>query len=118
METTSSQWLFCASQPYCLQISITPHTEPTSVQLDWRHVRTKGSQLYLSSGNECRLLNDGDFIVFRLTEIQWQAVVERHAEPAPEQWERLPFTLSELAVHPEFATFIIISSMEAQGCEK
>ncbi|MBC8946340.1 hypothetical protein [Xenorhabdus indica] len=118
METTSSPWLFCASPPYCLQINITEQAEPTLVQLDWRSARTKGSQLTLFSSNESRLLNDGDFTVFRLTDTQWQTVVESHATPAPEQWERLPFTLSELAVHPEFSTFTLISGTEAQGCEK
>lgn len=118
METTSSPWLFCASQPYCLQITITAQAEPTPLQLDWRHVRTQGSQLTLFSGNEYRRFYDGDFTVFRLTDTQWQAVVESYAAPAPEQWERLSFTLSELAVHPEFATFTLLRSTEAQGCEK
>ncbi|WP_426576134.1 hypothetical protein ACP179_16520 [Xenorhabdus stockiae] len=116
METTSSPWLFSASPPYCLQTHITPQAEPTPVQLDWRPGRTQGSQLYLFSGNESRLLNDGDFTVFRLTEFQWQSMLAGNSEV--EHWECLPFTLSELAVHPEFATFTLICSPEAQGCEK
>ncbi|WP_416776451.1 hypothetical protein ACNFJN_15615 [Xenorhabdus budapestensis] len=116
MEPNFSHRLFCASPPYCLKIDMTPYPELTPVQLDWRHVCTQGSQLYLASGNESRLLNDGDLTVFRLTEFQWQSMIAGNSEV--EQWERLPFTLSELAVHPEFATFTLISSTEAQGCEK
>ncbi|CDM88670.1 conserved protein of unknown function [Xenorhabdus bovienii] len=35
MKTTSYQWLFRASQPYCLQINMTPPPEPMPVQLCW-----------------------------------------------------------------------------------
>ncbi|OTA16789.1 hypothetical protein Xvie_01467 [Xenorhabdus vietnamensis] len=118
METTSSQWLFCASPPYCLQINITPHSEPMPVQLYWRSVRKKEYRLYFSAGRECRELGEGDFTVFRLTETQWQAVVENSAGAEPEQWERLPFTLSELAVHPEFVTFTAIDIPETRVCGK
>ncbi|PHM37771.1 hypothetical protein Xmau_03733 [Xenorhabdus mauleonii] len=118
METTSSQWLFCASQPYCLQITMTPSSEPVPVQLYWRSVRKKASRLYLGAGQESRELGDGDFTVFRLTETQWQAAIDGQAEREPEQWEPLPFTLSELAVHPEFSIFTPIGITEAVACEK
>ncbi|MBD2794097.1 hypothetical protein [Xenorhabdus szentirmaii] len=118
METISSQWLFCASQPYCLQITMALGSEPAPVQLYWRSVRKKASRLYLGAGQESRELGDGDFTVFRLTETQWQAVIDGQAERAPEQWAPLPFTLSELAVHPEFATFDFLGMTEADACEK
>ncbi|MBD2786721.1 hypothetical protein ID858_18640 [Xenorhabdus sp. DI] len=116
MEKIVPQWLFSAGFPYCLQVHVTPLIEPALVQLYWRSVRKKAGRLYLSTNRECRLLCDGDFTVFRLTQTQWQAVVENKAEAEPEQWERLPFTLSELAVHPEFATFTAIGTTETEPC--
>ncbi len=101
--------LFSASLPYCLQVhmkTLSEFAEP--VQLYWRRFRKKDIRLYLSAGRECQPLFDGDFTVFRLTEAQWQAVVEKHEKAAPENWEVQPFTLQELAVHPEFATFTVI----------
>ncbi|WP_340621558.1 hypothetical protein [Xenorhabdus siamensis] len=118
MEHTPSHWLFCTSQPYCLQINMTPCVEQAPIQLDWRPSHKKDSRLYLTIGNRCRLLSDGDFTVFRLTEIQWQAVIAGKIRAKSEQWERLPFTVSELAVHPEFATFTAIGITEIQLCEK
>ncbi|PHM46589.1 hypothetical protein [Xenorhabdus miraniensis] len=118
MEISSFQGLFCAGQPYCLQIKITAHTEPLSVQLDWRSDRNKARQLCLSFGKTCHRLDDGDVTVFRLTDTQWQAMVENRASAEPEQWARQPFTLSELAVHPEFATFTAINTPETQVCRK
>ncbi|CDG22548.1 hypothetical protein XPG1_2901 [Xenorhabdus poinarii G6] len=116
MENTSSQWIFSAGSPYCLQVSVTSRAEPAQVQLYWRTVRKKACRLYLSAGRECQPLCDGDFTVFRLTQTQWQAVVENKESAEPEQWERLPFTLSELAVHPEFATFTAIGTTETEPC--
>ncbi|MBD2807109.1 hypothetical protein ID855_21115, partial [Xenorhabdus sp. ZM] len=63
-------------------------------------------------------LGDGDVTVFRLTENQWQAQVAGNAEAQSEQWETLPFTLSELAVHPEFATLTALGMMETDLCEQ
>ncbi|MGJ0624655.1 hypothetical protein [Xenorhabdus bovienii] len=117
MEQISAQWLFIANPPYCLQINRPPQAEPVPVQLDWRPVRKKLSRLSLLVGRECRWLGDGDFTVFRLTTAQWQAVVEGNAEVHPEQWEPMPFTLSELAVHPEFAIFTTVGMTEAGKCE-
>ncbi|CDG22250.1 conserved protein of unknown function [Xenorhabdus poinarii G6] len=68
------------------------------------------------SGRECQPCWDGDFTVFPWTQTQWQAVVETKESAEPEQWERLPFTLSELAVHPEFATFTAIGTTETEPC--
>ncbi|REF26449.1 hypothetical protein BDD26_1092 [Xenorhabdus cabanillasii] len=118
MEKTPSQWIFSAGSPYCLQVSVMSLTEPARVQLYWRAVRKKECRLYLSTGRECQPLSDGDFTVFRLTETQWQAVVEGKASMAPEQWVPLPFTLSELAVHPEFAMFTALGIPEAAVCGK
>jgi hypothetical protein len=106
MEPIFSHGLFCASPPYCLQINMAPHAEPAPVQLDWQPAHTKGSRLYCPAGDKCRQLHDGDFTVFRLTETQWQAMLAGNADT--ERWQRLPFTVSELAVHPEFATFTAI----------
>ncbi|QTL40878.1 hypothetical protein HGO23_05895 [Xenorhabdus budapestensis] len=118
MEKPVFQWLFSASQPYCLQVPVTCLSEPARVQLDWRFVDKEEYRLYLSAGREYRLLGDGDVTVFRLTDMQWQAIVEGNAEAQPEQWERQPFTLSELAVHPEFATFTAIGTTESGSCRK
>ncbi|KLU15842.1 MULTISPECIES: hypothetical protein [Xenorhabdus] len=118
MEKPVFQWLFSASQPYCLQVSRPPQAEPVPVQLCWRPAHQKASRLCLAIGNACQPLNDGDFTVFRLTEIQWQVVIAGKARAEPEQWERLPFTVSELAVHPEFATLTAIGITEVQRCEK
>ncbi|MGJ0629909.1 hypothetical protein [Xenorhabdus bovienii] len=101
--------LFSASLPYCLQVHmklVSDVSEP--VQLYWRRLRKKDICLYLSAGREYQQLSDGDFTVFRLTEARWQAVVEKREKAAPENWEMQPFTLQELAVHPEFATFTVI----------
>ncbi|PHM37737.1 hypothetical protein Xmau_03697 [Xenorhabdus mauleonii] len=81
-------------------------------------MRKKASRLYLGVGQESQELGDGDFRVFRLTETQWQTLVEGNADVEPEQWELLPFTLSELAVHPEFATFDFLGMTETGACEK
>ncbi|MDE1492594.1 hypothetical protein [Xenorhabdus bovienii] len=118
MEKTPSQWIFSAGSPYCLQVPVTSRAEPARVQLYWRAVRKKECRLYLSTGSECQPLSDGDFTVFRLTETQWQAVVEGKVSMAPEQWAPLPFTLSELAVHPEFAMFTALGIPEAAVCGK
>ncbi|MBI6549791.1 hypothetical protein [Xenorhabdus lircayensis] len=118
MEKPPSQWLFSAGSPYCLQVPVTSRAEPAQVQLYWRAVRKKECRLYLSVDRECQPLSDGDFTVFRLTETQWQAVVEGKACIEPEHWKPLPFTLSELAVHPEFATFDFLSMTERDVCEK
>ncbi len=118
MEKTPSQWIFSAGSPYCLQVPVTSRAEPAQVQLYWRAVRKKACRLYLSAGRECQPLSDGDFTVFRLTQTQWQAVVENKESAEPEQWARLPFTLSELAVHPEFATFDFLGITEAGVCGK
>ncbi|WP_416777806.1 hypothetical protein ACNFJN_06255 [Xenorhabdus budapestensis] len=118
MEKPVFQWLFSASQPYCLQVNTPLRSEQTWVQLDWHPVRKSKRRLYLSADRECWPLGDGDFIVFRLTEIQWQAIIEGKARTEPEQWERLPFTVSELAVHPEFATFTAIGTLETEICGK
>ncbi|WP_237385423.1 hypothetical protein [Xenorhabdus sp. Sc-CR9] len=117
METSSSQWLFRAGQPYCLRVSITPHSASVPVQLDWRPVRKKARRLYLSTGPENRELADGEVTVFRLSESQWQTQIAGHAEAQPEQWAVLPFALSELAVHPEFATFDFLGMTETDACE-
>ncbi|MDC9606903.1 hypothetical protein [Xenorhabdus griffiniae] len=118
MEKPVFQWLFSASQPYCLQINRPPHAEPVPVQLCWRPADKKTSRLCLAIGKACQPLGDGDFTVFRLSDTQWQSVVAGNSEAEPEQWERLAFTVSELAVHPEFATFTAIGTMEIQRCEK
>ncbi|MDC9622440.1 hypothetical protein PSI22_12530 [Xenorhabdus sp. XENO-7] len=118
MEKTPSQWIFSAGSPYCLQVSVMSLTEPARVQLYWRAVRKKECRLYLSTDRKCQPLSDGDFTVFRLTETQWQAVVDGKVSMAPEQWVPLPFTLSELAVHPEFATFTVLGTPEAAVCGK
>ncbi|AYA39144.1 hypothetical protein HZS38_00245 [Xenorhabdus nematophila] len=118
MEKTPSQWIFSAGSPYCLQVLVTSRAEPARVQLYWCAVRKKECRLYLSAGRECQPLSDGDFTVFRLTETQWQAVVDGKVSMAPEQWEPLPFTLSELAVHPEFATFDFPGITETTVCGK
>ncbi|WP_323866084.1 hypothetical protein [Xenorhabdus cabanillasii] len=94
---------------------MTSCSAPTPVQLYWRSVRKKACRLYLSMGQEVRELGDGDVTVFRLSEAQWQALVDGKE---PEQWEPLPFTLSELAVHPEFATFTALGITETGVCEK
>ncbi|MBD2806788.1 hypothetical protein ID855_19305, partial [Xenorhabdus sp. ZM] len=60
METSSSQWLFSAGQPYCLRVNITSRSEPVPVQLYWRAVRKKARRLYLSVGQACWELGDGD----------------------------------------------------------
>ncbi|MEQ1965511.1 hypothetical protein ABLA30_00310 [Xenorhabdus nematophila] len=118
MEKIPSQWILSAGSPYCLQVPVTSLAEPTRVQLYWRAVRKKECRLYLSTGRGCQSLSDGDFTVFRLTETQWQAVVDGKVSMAPEQWEPLPFTLSELAVHPEFATFTVLGTLETTVCGK
>ncbi|MEQ1977359.1 hypothetical protein [Xenorhabdus sp. SGI240] len=118
METPVFRWLFSASQPYCLQINRPPHAEPVPVQLYWRPVHQKASRLCLAIGNACQPLGDGDFTVLRLSDKQWQSMVAGNNETEPEQWERLPFTVSELAVHPEFATLTAIGITEVQRCEK
>ncbi|MDE9541220.1 hypothetical protein [Xenorhabdus bovienii] len=118
MEKIPSQWIFSAGSPYCLQVPVTSRVAPARVQLYWRAIRKKECRLYLSVDRECQPLSDGDFTVFRLTETQWQAVVEGKISMAPEQWERLPFTLSELAVHPEFAMFTALGIPEAAVCGK
>ncbi|KLU14331.1 MULTISPECIES: hypothetical protein [Xenorhabdus] len=118
MEKPVFRWLFSASQPYCLQINRPPHAEPVPVQLYWRPVHKKTSRLYFAIGNACQQLGDGDFTVLRLSDKQWQSMVAGNNETEPEQWERLPFTVSELAVHPEFATFTVIGTTETDICGK
>ncbi|KMJ44877.1 hypothetical protein AB204_12020 [Xenorhabdus khoisanae] len=118
MEKSVFQWLFSASPPYCLQINRPPQAEPVPVQLYWRPAHQKASRLYLAIGNACQQLGDGDVIVWRLSDTQWQSMLEGNNEAEPEQWERLPFTVSELAVHPEFATFIAIGTTETDVCGK
>ncbi|MEX0447891.1 hypothetical protein [Xenorhabdus sp. SGI246] len=118
MEKPVFQWLFSASQPYCLQINRPQHAKPVPIQLYWRSAHKKTSRLCLAIGNACQPLGDGDFTVWRLSETQWQSMVAGNNETEPEQWERLPFTVSELAVHPEFATFTAIGITEIQLCEK
>ncbi|MGJ0577167.1 hypothetical protein ACR71G_03390 [Xenorhabdus bovienii] len=118
MEKPVFQWLFSASQPYCLQINRPPHAELVSVQLYWRPAHKKTSRLCLAIGNACQQLSDGDFTVFRLSDTQWQSMVAGNNETEAEQWEQLLFTVSELAVHPEFATFAAIGTTEVQLCEK
>ncbi|MEQ2024891.1 hypothetical protein ABLB84_03715 [Xenorhabdus szentirmaii] len=118
METSFSQWLFSAGQPYCLLITMASSSEPVPVQLYWRAVRKKECRLYLSIGRECRILSDGDFTVFRLTETQWQTLVEGKVRIQSEPWESLPFTLSELALHPEFATLTALGMLETDLCEQ
>ncbi|MBD1228846.1 hypothetical protein [Xenorhabdus griffiniae] len=118
MEKSVFQWLFSASQPYCLQINRLSHAEPVPVQLYWWPAHQKASRLYLVIGNACQPLDDGDFTVWRLSDTQWQSVVAGNSEAEPEQWERLPFTVSELAVHPEFAAFTAIGTTETEVCGK
>ncbi|PHM22832.1 hypothetical protein [Xenorhabdus ehlersii] len=118
MEKPVFQWLFSASQPYCLQINKPPHAEPVPVQLCWRPADKKTSRLCLAIGNACQPLGAGDFTVFRLSDTQWQSVVAGNSGAEPEQWERLAFTVSELAVHPEFVTFTAMGTTEVQRCEK
>ncbi|WFQ79398.1 hypothetical protein PXH59_17815 [Xenorhabdus sp. SF857] len=118
METYVFRWLFSASPPYCLQVNRLPQAEPVPVQLCWRPAHQKASRLCLAIGNACQPLGDGDFTVWRLSDTQWQSMLAGNNEAEPEQWEHLAFTVSELAVHPEFTTLTAIGITEVQRCEK